>query len=226
MFGSDLNAPTYTGTVASSFDPAGPGSLLDGGDLSILTLTANVPTSIATPMRLTDATTSLVGMEAAMIGYRLNGVGSSGHGGTSDDMRWGGTNIIDVYGSPASASGRNIFSTDFDDGTAGNNTIAGSSPTPVMFEATTAPSDSGGPLLVMFNGNWVVAGVLSGGTTANSVYGDISWWTGVAPFHADIESFWGVFVPEPNGLVVLVPLALVLWCVRRAPRGQCVPNGV
>ncbi|MEZ6093156.1 MAG: trypsin-like serine protease [Pirellulaceae bacterium] len=137
-FGTDANNPDFSTTVSSVFNPAGNGSLLDGGDISILTLSGNVPTNIATPMRLTDETTSLVGMEAALIGYGYNGVGSVGHQFTSDDMRWGGTNIIDRYGSPASASGSNIFSSDFDNGTAGANTISGSDLTPLTFEATTA----------------------------------------------------------------------------------------
>jgi hypothetical protein len=56
-------------------------------------------------------------------------------------------------------------------------------------------------------------GVLSGGTTSNSVYGDISWWTGVAPFRAQIEAAGGVFttvVPEPGTYgLMLVGLILV-----------------
>ncbi|MEZ6093157.1 MAG: PEP-CTERM sorting domain-containing protein [Pirellulaceae bacterium] len=61
--------------------------------------------------------------------------------------------------------------------------------------------------MVNFNGEWVIAGVLSGGTTATSVYGDISWWTGVAPYRADIEAAGGVFftaVPEPGTAMVLI----------------------
>ena len=68
----------------------------------------------------------------------------------------------------------NIISTDFGDGTAGANTINGSLAAPLLFEATTAPGDSGGPVLVQVGSEWVIAGVLSGGTTATSVYGDVS----------------------------------------------------
>ncbi len=198
-FGPDSNSPTFTATVATSTDPAGPGTLLDGGDFTILTLTSPVPESVATPLQLVDFTDELEGLVAATVGYGLNGVGSSGHGGTADGLRWGGENIIDLYGAPGGTSGgANIISTDFDDGTAASNTLGGigSDSTPLEFEATTAPGDSGSPILIQINGEWVVSGVLSGGTTSTSVYGDISWWTGVAPFRAEIEAVGGVFVQE------------------------------
>ncbi len=203
-FGDNSNAPTYTAIVSSVNFPAGGGSLLDGGDVSIMTLTQNVPANIATPMRLIEEGSALQGQLAAMIGYGYNGVGSQGHGFTADGFRWGGENIIDVFGSPAGASGTNIFSTDFDNGTAAANTIGSSSPVPVTFEATTAPGDSGGPLLVQTtDGEWVIAGTLSGGTTSTSVYGDISWWTGVAPFRSQIEAAGGVFLGGGIGTVDL-----------------------
>ena len=194
FFGDDANNPVYTATVASVFRPDGFGSLLDGGDVAILTLTAPVPTNVATPMRLIDATDSLVGRTAATVGYGFNGLGSQGHSFTADGFRWGGENIIDVYGTPADNSGSNIISTDFDDGSSAANTISGSDPTPLEFEATSSPGDSGGPLLVKSGSEWVIAGVLSGGSNSTSRYGDISWWTGTAIWRSDIESFGGVFV--------------------------------
>ncbi len=222
VFGNDLNNPTFTAKVISVFNPAGSGSLLDGGDFSILTLNQNISGAIATPMKLSDETSFLVGKLAALIGYGYNGVGSTGHGNTADDFRWGGTNIIDRYGTPAGGfTGANIFSTDFDDGTAANNTIPGSDPNPTDFEATTAPGDSGGPLLVRINNEWVVVGVLSGGTTFNSVYGDISWWTGVAPFRSHIEAVGGVFVaiPEPGSLVIVLIIGAAMVGRSRWNRG-------
>ena len=138
-FGDNSNSPIFTSTVASVVTPAGNGSLLDGGDVQILILSANVPANVATPTRLIDATDSLEGSVVATIGYGFNGVGSVGHQNGADGFRWGGENIIDVFGSPAGSTGSNIFSTDFDDGTAGSNTIPGSDPTPLAIEATTAP---------------------------------------------------------------------------------------
>jgi len=202
VFGDDSNNSLFTATVLSSTLPDGSGSLLDGGDVSIHTLTSPVPLNIAEPMRLIDETNELEGMTAATVGYGFNGLGSSGHGFSADGFRWGGENIIDVYGSPASSGGSNIISTDFDNGSGGANTIPSSSSVPLEFEATTAPGDSGGPVLVQFGGEWVIAGVLSGGTTSTSVYGDISWWTGSAVYRDAIEAAGGEFV---TGLEILFP---------------------
>ena len=193
VFGDNSNNATFVATVQSSILPDGGGSLLDGGDVAILILTGAVPANIATPMRLIDETNGLEGQVCATIGYGFNGLGSNGHGFSSDGFRWGGENIIDVYGSPSGSNGNNIISTDFDNGTAGANQIPGSSPTPVEFEATTAPGDSGGPVLVQIGSEWVIAGVLSGGTTSTSVFGDISWWTGTAVYRSQIEANGGVF---------------------------------
>lgn len=193
-FGEDSNNPIFTATVESSILPDGGGTLLDGGDVALLILTADVPEDVAVPMRFIDATDDLVGQTSALIGYGLNGVGSTGHGGSSDDLRWGGENVIDVYGTPAQSTGANIISTDFDDGSSGANTVSGSDPTPLEFEATTAPGDSGGPILIDTGSEWAIAGVLSGGTSPTSQYGDISWWTGTAIFREDIEAVGGEFV--------------------------------
>lgn len=196
FFGDNRNNPTHTAFVQSSILPAGNGSLLNGGDVAIVTLTAAVPANVATPMRLVDETSELAGKVCATVGYGLNGLGNVGHGFSSDGRRWGGENIIDRYGSPAGANGSNIISTDFDNGSNFANAIPGSSSTPLQFEATTAPGDSGGPVLVQVNDEWVIAGVLSGGTTANSVFGDISWWTGTAIYRTQIENRGGVFIGE------------------------------
>ncbi len=215
-FGSNSLAPSFIATVDSVINPAGSGSLLDGGDVAILTLTGNVPSSIATPVVLTDDTFSLVGSEAITVGYGFNGVGSFGHGFSSDGRRWAGTNIIDRYGLPAGAAGTNIFSTDFDNGTLGANTIPGSSASPLPLEATTAPGDSGGPLFVDYGGTLALAGVLSGGTTSTSVYGDISWWTGIGAYRQTLESLGAVFIPAPSGALLIGVGALAFARRRRA----------
>ncbi len=192
-FGTDFNNPTFATTVQASILPAGSGSLLDGGDVAILRLNNPVPGNIATPMRFVDESTNLIGMESFLVGYGFNGVGSQGHGFSADGNRWAGQNVIDAYGTPATSFGENIFSTDFDDFTDAANTIPGSSSSALFNEATTAPGDSGGPLVVNVAGEDLIAGVLSGGTTDTSVFGDISWWTGTAIFRAEIEAEGGVF---------------------------------
>lgn len=221
-FGTSYSSPTFSSNIQSVFFPGGgtdASPLLNGGDLAILTLATAVPSSIATPYLLSDATTTLTGFTIATVGYGQRGIGSTGATG-SDGIRRGGTNVLDRYGAAVNTSSTiagtsNIFSTDFDNPFGTSNTLGwlGSQTTATSIEATTARGDSGGPLFVDNAGQWTLVGVLSGGTTSNSVYGDISWWTGVAPFRAQIEAAGGVFttvVPEPGTYgLMLVGLVLV-----------------
>ncbi len=196
-FGTSFGSGVFTSNIASVLYPGGgtPGSpLLNGGDVAIVTLATAVPGSIATPYTLSDETTSLVGLPVVTVGFGGRGVGSTGATGI-DGLRRGGTNVLDRYGAAVNSGSNiggtaNIFSTDFDNPAGTSNTLGwlGSSVTATSFEATTAGGDSGGPLFVDNGGQWTLIGVLSGGTTNNSVYGDISWWTGVAPFRTQIEA--------------------------------------
>ena len=214
-FGPDSFNPVYTTTVLNATNPGGGfafSPLLDGGDVTIARLAESVPEDIATPMRLTS-NTELEGERVAIIGYGLNGVGSQGHQFSSDGLRWGGENVIDQFGAAAGSFGAtsNIISTDFDDESGGGNTIAGSNPTPLEFEATTAPGDSGGPILINAGGEWLIAGVLSGGTSPISAYGDISWWTGIAIYEEEITEAGGEFtggLPEEDDHLDVFPDAL------------------
>lgn len=230
-FGTNRSSPTFSSSIQSVFYPGGgtpSSSLLNGGDLAILSLSSVVPGSIATPFALTAATTELTGFSVVTIGYGGIGVGSTG-ATASDGIRRGGTNVLDRYGAAVNTASNlsgtsNIFSTDFDNPAGTSNTLGwlGSQATATSFEATTAGGDSGGPLLFDNGGVWTLMGVLSGGTTSNSVYGDISWWTGVAPFRAQIEAAGGVFisvVPEPGTYgLMLLGLALVGFRLHRAAR--------
>lgn len=195
----------------------GSGGDLDGTDLVILKL--QTPVTTIAPMRLLGNMSYAVGKEAVMVGFGNYGVGD-GTGLSGTASRYAGTNVIDHYGAAATPTGffsntENIFSVDFDDGTAGNNKLdqLGSSATPLDKESTTAGGDSGGPLLVEYEGEYLVAGIVSGGLDPNSEYGDIGWWTGVGPYQSVIESYGGVFVavPEPSVLAfTLISSALVL----------------
>ncbi|REJ67087.1 MAG: hypothetical protein DWQ31_11530 [Planctomycetota bacterium] len=162
--------------------------LTDGTDLAILTLSSPAPVGV-TPMPI--ALSNPVGVVADTVGYGYNGIGSSGHGFGADGRRWAAENVIDSYGAALHPPGTpgtsgNIFNTDFDNETGTSNTLSGlgSSPTMLPNEGTTAPGDSGGPLVV----DGQIVGILSGGTTATSVYGDISWWTGTFPHISWIQA--------------------------------------
>ena len=234
-FGTSFNSPTFSSTIQSVVFPGGGASfspLLDGGDLAIITLATPVPAHIATPFLLSDATTSLTGATITTIGYGNIGVGSTG-AQTSlwDGMRRGGTNVMDRYGQavddfgPFNNNTSNIFSTDFDNPSGTSNTLGwlGSSANPTPFESSTATGDSGGPMLFDNNGQWTVLGVLSGGTRSDGGYRDISWWTGVSPYRAQIEAAGGVFitaVPEPGTYaLMLLGLGLIMTRLRRTARG-------
>jgi hypothetical protein len=193
--------------------------LLNGGDVAIVTLASPVSSAIATPFLLTADTTALLGAQVVTLGYGGRGIGSTG-ATLGTGVRLGGTNVLDRYGLAVNSSSTipgsaNIFSTDFDNPAGTSNTLgwAGSSAVATATEATTAGGDSGGPLLTLIGGQWAVMGVLSGGSTDNSVYGDISWWTGLAPFTTQITTAGGVFIsviPEPGSYVLmLVGLGLV-----------------
>jgi len=189
-------------------------SLVDGTDIAILTLASAAPGGIAP---LAFASGVAIGDTVDTVGFGLNGVGSTGHGGTRDGLRWAAENTLDQFGAAACtteafctggsvAGSANILNTDFDDGSAANNLLG--SAAMLTNEGTTAPGDSGGPLLI----NGLIAGVLSGGTTGNSVFSDISWWTGT--FIAAARAFItansnAVFVdpaqiPGPGTLMLLL----------------------
>ena len=189
---------------------------LDATDMAILTIGGALP-AWATPFELFagDPFAELV----TMVGFGDRGVGrvqlQLGTG-----VRWAAENVVDAVGeAPFGGPGTsNIISTDFDDGTLDANTLVdlGSLATPLAREGTTAGGDSGGPLLINRGGIYLIGGVLSGGTTRDSRFGDISWWTGVGNYRPEIEGFGGVFftaptnngVPEPGSLALAL-LALV-----------------
>ncbi|NEP91326.1 MAG: trypsin-like serine protease [Okeania sp. SIO2C2] len=183
--------------------------LLDGTDIAILELEEVAPDSID-PLRLFGFNPeNLIDSDATVVGFGFNGLGSIGHDFTADGLRWAAENTIDLLDGGLDPRfndtfGSNIFNLDFDDGTDENNTLSsfGSNSSPLENEGTTAGGDSGSPLLVEVGGELLIAGVLSGGTSDTSEFGDISWFTGVVEHREFIEDvggeFVGNFVPEPT----------------------------
>ena len=198
-FGQDSNNPTFTTTIQSVSLPGGTGGNNDN-DVSILVLNANVPASVATPMRLLDAGTQLIGVEGSFSGYGGQGVGSTGATGNSGS-RWGGQNIVDGYGMAIGfPTGTNIFSADFDDGTATNNAFGDLNP--LDMEAQIAPGDSGGPLLVTnAMGEHFIVGVAS--FVTGTSFGSGSFWAGTKLFRSQIEAFGADFVGLNNSPFLL-----------------------
>jgi hypothetical protein len=196
--------------------------LLDGTDLALMSFLD--PVLDRDPLRLfaEDPT----GREALAVGYGGFGLGSTGSQ-PADGRRRGAANVVDAYG-PAYGGGgaaipgsADILSTDFDDPSGLSNTLGpiGSAAAMLPDEGTTAPGDSGGPLLLALGAEWVIAGVLSGGTTADSVYGDVSWWTGVFEpgARAFLEAAGAEYVarvplPAAGPLLGAALLALVAAC--------------
>ena len=113
-----------TRSVTAKAEIDGTNVLLDGTDVAILTLASPLPAGVI-PMRL--ATSNPTGVTTRLVGFGLNGVGSSGHNGTRDGLRWGADNVIDSFGAARIVGGvaipgtANVFNTDFDDGTASAN---------------------------------------------------------------------------------------------------------
>ena len=202
--GDDSANPDFTARVTEVELPAGFGGgffdLLDGGDVSILRLDSEVSEDLATPLRLTSQTDELVGETFTLVGYGIHGEAALPGGFNFDGTRWAGQNVIDAYGEASNAffgTGQNLFSADFDDGSNFANMIPGSSSEPLEFEAAPAQGDSGGPILVRSNtGEYLIAGVLSGGTTPLGEIGDVSWWTGILDYEDEIRDYGGQFFED------------------------------
>jgi hypothetical protein len=177
----------------------------DGSDVSVLSLWKAV-TEFA-PFRL--LANPVVGEIARMVGFGDQGLGSLGATMIATGSRWAADNVVDAI---EQFEPDTLIFTDFDDPTEMSNSLAAfgapSSPAMLPAEGTTAPGDSGGPLLFWRDGEWVIGGVLSGGTS-DSTYGDISFWNGLAApeTRALLTGVGAVYVPEPS----VIPLPASGW---------------
>ena len=167
--------------------------LLNGSDLAVLTLQSGVTNRL--PFMLYDG--GVIGDMGRFVGFGRSGNGTNG-ATVNDGRRRAAENVIDWYGAAKGCGGpqgfctasgsTNILSTDFDNGTSGANSlggsVVGSEATLTRYEGSTAPGDSGGPILVLRDEVWLIAGVTSGGNSQLSQYGDVAWFTSVASAEA------------------------------------------
>ncbi|WP_245190743.1 trypsin-like serine protease [Jannaschia formosa] len=190
----------------------GGGDVYNGSDLTVISFLD--PILDLVPFRLVSEV--FVGETVRMIGYGAQGLGSTGHNSTYNGTRWGANNILDSIYFPGSGFG-SMLETDFDNPAGTSSTLPGSTAM-IAGEGTTASGDSGGPLLVQRGSEWVVGGILTGGTTANSVYGDISIWTGLSG--AQQRSF--VETNSDAEFWAPVPLPAAVWLMLAALGGLTV----
>jgi secreted trypsin-like serine protease len=197
--GAVLETMAISGTFTMPGD-SNSSNFLDGTDIAVVTIASPFATPL-TAMRMLDSM-SIVGHSATLVGYGWFGVGSAGPT-VNDAKRRGAQNVIDHYGealdliptgncalpNPAvvtSYQTANVFSADFDNPAGTSNSFCGSNvgsaSTMLPEEGTTAPGDSGGPLLVYDAtlDEYLIAGVLAGGNSNISIYEVISWWTAIA----------------------------------------------
>lgn len=140
-------------------------------DIAIFQLSQPVANITPSPI---NRTTPTVGQLLTLVGFGGGGNGTTGHTGDFGTKRVGTTPIDGV--APTLISWR------FDN----NN------------ESNTAPGDSGGPAFLQINGNYVVAGVTSGGDRADAGIGDNSFDTRVDAFASWIDSITNQTAPPPS----------------------------
>ncbi|WP_108263165.1 trypsin-like serine protease [Mangrovicoccus ximenensis] len=178
-----------TGTGVASIaalapDPADPGDYFNGTDLAVFRLSSPV-TGIDPLLVLGDDPLT---ESFAMVGWGRYGTGSSGATlGPGTGRRGFALNMLEGY-TRDSADALALLLADFDREDGSGNTLLtaldpplASDAAPLGYEGLIAPGDSGGPMLVLREGKWVVAGVVTGilgyDGSADSDYGDVGVWT-------------------------------------------------
>lgn len=164
-----LNGTTYQVTNCAR-DPLYNGSnIINGHDFTIGRITTRVVNIAPVKMHRAPVTGEL----GTIVGYGLTGLGN-GTALTGNGVRRAGTNTIEDF-----VDGPNCYWTDFDDGTASNNTLPGSFLTTSSHEGQLATGDSGGGLFAVVNGETKVVGINSfngrfDANTNSSLYGSVS----------------------------------------------------
>lgn len=158
--------------------------LSQGYDFALARLAT--PVTAVTPMGLYLGMDEL-GKVATVIGAGLSGTGLTGaQAGTGGILR-GSDNAIDINSgqlAPTTPAWPNVLLSDFDNASGTGNYLSpfGSSSAVTPLEGCVAGGDSGGPLLLLQDGQWRIAGVISargpGGTNSQyntfSMYGRIN----------------------------------------------------
>ncbi|WP_138468344.1 trypsin-like serine protease [Poseidonocella sp. HB161398] len=195
-------------------DPGSPAEYFNGTDLAVFTLSS--PVTGIDPLLLHSG--PLYAEAFAMVGWGLYGTGSTGAAlGPDSGHRGFALNMLDA--ATASPSGDfELLLADFDDEAGMSNTLLDplglpSQPDPLLHEGLIAPGDSGGPLLLLREGSWLVSGVATGSLATDGLtdsdYGDIGAWTALQSEAARTllsgagGVFYGAEVPLPLPAVLL-----------------------
>ena len=139
-----------------------------------------------------------------LVGYGFGGLGSTGpvfgDPATAPGFRRGAENIIDRY-----YSSSNLLVADFDEPPSSpiGTLCPYGSKVPVQYEGSTAPGDSGGPLMVERQGEWFIVGVTN--TGGGGYCGTASW---ASVLDEDVQGFMrhygkATYVPVPAGVFLL-----------------------
>jgi len=180
FFGPDASQPLHVIGVKEHIDDfiEETGDELDnanGTDLALIKLSQ--PVKDIQPLPIITNIDLLKGKTATVIGYGFKGIGSKGNSTKANTLRHAGQNTVDTL-SPEEFGYRWVL--DFDNGTEACNEMG--SATRLEMEASIAAGDSGGPLLVQYEGEWFVAGITNAGYSEDDIdadYGEVNMFTGL-----------------------------------------------
>jgi len=193
-------------------DPTWTGNILNGGDLALIKLSAQVTTITGYAL---DTASSAVGATVVMAGYGNTGVGATGYVGGSFGVLRYGRNVYDGTYSQVPS----VYASDFDKvGTTAFNAFGGGAVG--TDEVLVAPGDSGGGSLIQIGNAWNLVGVhdfigcITANCTPNSSFGQVSGDSSVYANQAWLASV--INAPEPGSLpMTVVALAGLAFAVRR-----------
>jgi len=198
-------------------------------DIALIKLASPV-TNVA-PAALYTGSAEL-GVTATWTGIGQTGNGLTGQNGDGVGTLRGATNVVDAFAYSSltptpdvyltTNSGNGTFiAADFDDGTAGNNTLSGapynSSATPTSLEGSLGASDSGGGVFANFGDGPVLIGIndfIAPGNGTSTQYGALSGATRVSTYSTWIDSQ----IPEPSATALLTGIFAGLFAVARSRR--------